>query len=71
MNKDVLTSLYILNFHRDLLVEQQLDLFGCQGSFGSFGIDDGDMEFTTTNIHIIRIGEHRPPCFARVSERMV
>ena len=50
-NKDVLACLYLLKFH--------YDLFGCQGSFG---IVDGGMEFTTANIHIIRMGEHHPPC---------
>ena len=51
MNKDVLACLDLLKFHSDL--------FGCQGSFG---IADGGMEFTTANIHIIRMGEHHPFC---------
>ena len=47
VTKDVLASLY-LHFNHFLR---------CQGSFGT-----GDMEFTTANIHIIRMGEHHPPC---------
>ena len=44
MNEEVLASLYLLF---------SLFLLRCQGSFGA-----GDMEFTTANIHIIRMGEH-------------
>ena len=51
VNKDVLACLYLLKFH--------CDVFECRGGFG---IADSGMEFTTANIHIIRIGEHQPFC---------
>ena len=51
--KDLLAFLYLLFFH----------FLGCQGNFGT-----GDMEFTTVDIHIIRMREHHPSLFARVCE---
>ena len=47
-----------LEVNEDVLASLYL-LFGCQGSFG---IADGDMEFTTADIHIIGMGEHHPAC---------
>ena len=58
VKKYVLASLYLLNFHRDL--------FRCQGSFG---IGYRDMEFATTNTHIIRMGEHYYPLCLQGSVR--